>query len=507
MPDALRLRLFLTCWLVYVAHFATDFAREHYLVVSIVEEQTFALDKYLGLHPDIFVNPPRSSVKGAHINSNPGVSMLAAIPYFVFRPAVDFIANRELQGRRARQASTGAAETVTYNDTRGNRVRFYEKVRRMGLDVRFGLVSAVTTTFFMAPLSALGVVLMFTVLGAIGIGWRTSLGLSLLYAFGTPHFFRTGYLNQNLPIGLACFLAFAMIWNPRELFAWRVRTRFLLAGLLGGMSFVLDYSGALLMGLLGFYAWWRRSDDVGIAGGFRDSLWYLAGAIVGALPLWIYQYASFGHPFYPAQHWMAPVLFIEVGYQGVGGLSGELLRMLLVDPKVGLLIAMPVAALAVAAPWLARRGGSRLPLRESVVCLGLGLVLLLFFATVQYTRLQWVTGIRYLAPVFPFLFLAAVPALLRLPRVAAYGIALLSLVIGWSIAMVRSQGTIAENVMRVFVEGFQLPWLTVLTKTSAQYLPWYTGNLSVIPLFLVLGAMIWLIWAMKSPWRRVEAER
>ena len=61
-------------------------------------------------------------------------------------------------------------------------------------------------------------------------------------------------------------------------------------------SFLLDYSGAIYLGLLGFYAWWRRADDVGVAGGFRDSLWYLAGALPGIVILWTYQYASFGHP-------------------------------------------------------------------------------------------------------------------------------------------------------------------------------------------------------------------
>lgn len=40
--------------------------------------------------------------------------------------------------------------------------------------------------------------------------------------------------------------------------------------------------------------------------------------------------------------------------------------------------------------------------------------------------------------------------------------------------MARSQGTVFENIQRVLIEGFQLPWLTVITKMSAQYLPWYT---------------------------------
>jgi hypothetical protein len=198
-----------------------------------------------------------------------------------------------------------------------------------------------------------------------------------------------------------------------------------------------------------------------------------------------YQWASFGHPLYPPQHWMAPVEWIDVGYQGVGGLSPELLAMLLIDPRFGLLIAMPMAILVLGAPWLVRRQRSELPARELTVCLAITIALTVFFGTVQYTRLQWVTGLRYLAPVLPFLFLALTPTYLSLPRILAFGLALLSFIISWSTAMVRSQGTIFENIQRVLVEGFQLPWLTVLTKMSAQYLPWFRGSVSALPVMLI----------------------
>ncbi len=502
MPGYIRLRLFLTCWIIYVAHFATDFAREHYLVVSIVEDHSYLLDKYFGMHADIFQNPPNSTVQGAHHGANPGISMVAAIPYLVFKPAVDAVVNRELAARKARGGDTAS---VTYADNRPNRVAFYQKVRRLGLDVRFGLVSAITTVFVMAPISAASVVLMYMLLGAMGLRERMALWLSLLYGFGTPVFFRTAYLNQNLGLGIFAFVAFALIWNPRGFIAWRTSRRLFVAGLLGGLAFLCDYSGALYMGLLGFYAWWRSADDKGLVGGFKDSLWYLAGTLPGILLLFQYQYASFGNAILPPQNWMAPVEWIDVGYKGVGGFSPELFRMLLVDSRFGLFVAMPLAALALAAPWLARRARSQLPAREAWVCLILSAVLIVFFSTVQYTRLQWVTGIRYIAPAIPFLFLAAVPVLLRLPKLLAYGMIILSVVISWSIAMVRSQGTVFENVQRVFVEGFQLPWLTVMTKLSAQYLPWFRGNISVLPIFALCGVMLYIVWRVEYPWRRLDS--
>lgn len=501
MPaTGVRLRLFLCCWMIYVLHFATDFVREHYLVLSIVEDRSYALDKYYGLHVDIFQNPPEAPVQGAHHGANPGISMLAAIPYAVLRPAVDLVVDRELAARQARGDTT-----VVYRDDRPRRVEFYHRIRERGLDIRFALASAITQVFCMAPFSAASVVLLFSLLGRMGIGPRTSLWLSLLYGFGTPVFLRTGYLNQNLGLGIATFLGFALIWNPGGFTSWTVRRRFLLAGLLGGFAFLCDYSGAIPMGLIGFYAWWRASDEAGVAGGFRQSLWYLLGAIPGILLLWQYQYASFGNPFLPPQNWMAPVEWIDIGYKGVGGLSPELVWLLLADPRYGLFITMPVALLALAAPWLARTGAGPLPRREALVCLGLSAAMILFFGTVQYTRLQWVTGIRYLAAILPFLYLAAVPALLRLPRALVLAVGLLSVVINWSLAMVRSQGSVFDNLQRVFVEGLQLPWLTVLGKLSNQYAPWLTHGVSALPLLLLCGLVVTLVWRVERPGQPVNA--
>jgi hypothetical protein len=494
MPDSIRLRLFLSCWLVYVLHFATDVAREHYLVMSIVEDHSYRLDKYYGMHADIFLNPPNARVQGAHHGANPGISMVAVLPYFVFRPAVDFIVKRELATRPA-----GGDTNVVYRDERTRRVEFYRRIRREGLDLRFGLVSAITLLFCMAPLTAASAVLMYLVLGALGIGRRAALGLAAVYAFATPVFFRTAYLNQNLGLGIFAFTAFVLLWNPSGMVSWPARRRALLAGLLGGLCFLCDYSGAILMGLLGLYVWWREADAEGFAGGFRKALWYAAGTVPGILLLWQYQWASFGNPFLPPQNWMAPVEGIDVGYQGVGGFSPELLKMLLVDPRFGLLLAMPMSILALGSPWLARRRKSPLPFREAIFCLTVAAALIIFYSTVQYTTLQWVSGIRYLSALFPFLFLAAVPMLLRLPKLLVYALVLGSLVISWSMAMVRDQGPILRNIERVFVEGFQLPWLTVVGKMSPQYVPWLKGQVSPLPLFVLAGAVLWLIWRVRRP--------
>ena len=45
----MKWRLFLTCWIIYVIHFATDFVREHYLVVSIAEDMIATLASLIAI--------------------------------------------------------------------------------------------------------------------------------------------------------------------------------------------------------------------------------------------------------------------------------------------------------------------------------------------------------------------------------------------------------------------------------------------------------------------------
>lgn len=490
-----RLRLFLTAWIVFSLHYATDFVREHFLVVSMVEGGTFDLGPYYGLHEDIFVNPPNAPVQGVHHGANPGISMLAAIPYALTRPLVDRVVARQLALRRARNDTS-----AVYDDPRQARVRFYREAVTRGLDVRFGLVGIITMVLCMAPLSALGVVVMFMILRGAGLTDKVSAGLSLLYAFGTPVLFRTAYLNQNLAIGVAALMALLLLWNPSNVVRMRPWRRLLLAGFAAGFAFLCDYSGALATGLLGLYAILRGRDaDSGFGNPLRAALGFALGAAVPVLMLWFYQWAAFGHFLLPPQHWMPSVVHSDQGYQGVTGPTWELFKMLLLHPAFGLFVAAPLLILALGAPIVALRRKSFLPNRELLLCGLMALAFILFFSAVQYTRLQWSTGIRYLMPVIPFLFLPAAVTLVRLPKWAGWPIVIMAVTVSWSIAMVRNQYGVHTNVIRVFVEGLQLPWLSTLGRMARQYAPWLDGRPSALPVMMLTAVIVACIWLIKRP--------
>jgi hypothetical protein len=389
-----------TCWLIFVLHFATDIVREHYLAFSLAEDYSFRMDKYLGLHVDVFDTAGR----GAHIGNNPGVSMLAAIPYWLSRPVVD----RLVSSVNARRAASGAPGSAIDDDPRPRRVEFFRKVRERGLDIQFGLAAGVIQALFMAPLSAFAAVVMLRVLYALGLGTRMSLLGAFLYALGTPIFFRTAYLNQNVFIAHLLLFGFVALWRPGGFPAWRDRTACLAAGFAGGYSLLSDYSGFVVLAWLGLYAAWIGWQVGGWPRTWRNSVAYLAGAIGPILLLLFYQWRAFGSPWYPGQHYMPDVEWVDIGYRGVGWPEWRLIKMLLFSLQFGLLVACPLLALSIVGLLAALRGRSWLPQREAIFLGGFAAVFVLFFSAVR-TR-TGNTGVRYV-PAVPALFLLALVAL------------------------------------------------------------------------------------------------
>jgi len=102
--------------------------------------------------------------------------------------------------------------------------------------------------------------------------------------------------------------------------------------------------------------------------------------------------------------------------------------------------------------------------------------------------------------IVPILYVVVAVVLVQIPKFIALPLALISLIISWSIAMVRSQLGIFDSVMRVFLEGFQLPWMGTLSRMATQYIPQLEGErLSALPFMAVSVAVIYGIWAIQLP--------
>jgi hypothetical protein len=229
----------------------------------------------------------------------------------------------------------------------------------------------------------------------------------------------------------------------------------------------------------------------------RPALWYGVGAAGPILLLWLYQYRSFGNPFLPGQNWMPPVEWIDIGYQGFTFPQAKLLRLLLFDYRYGLFTTCPLMLLGVVAVcWgKARRA---LPLRELALVAFVPLCLWLFCGGISYVQLQFNNGLRYLAPLLPYMFLLVAMVLVRLPRRLAYLISIAAVGQAWSMAMYRDveRGLgVLDPVLHVFIGGLQLPVLTVLSRMSGQYGDYAASGVSPVPILMVTAAVVAVIWS------------
>lgn len=496
---SLAWRIGITVFFVYALHFASNVVRETYLAITLGERLSIRVDEYLGLHPDLFVVEGR----GAFINNNPGASLAGALPYAVATPFIRLLF-------RLRPELAQPKPPSTYADDRPNRTLFMNRARERGLDIKLALAAMSMQVGLMAPLGAVAAVAMFLFLRARLGDERRAVWLALLYAFGTPVFFRSAFLNQNALVAHAALFAFVLLAGPVPPGA-SVRqgmTRTVAAGALLGFALLCDY-GALPL-LLAFGVWavargWmarglskrgdspeRDTDTARRAGaGVRAGLAFALGAAGPIVVLLGYQWAAFGNAFLPAQHYMPDTQLSVRGWNGFALPTADLLWRNLLDPRYGLFVFCPMLAAALLAPFV--RGRARfLSADELALALGASAALWLFSSANQYAALQWNTGVRYLVPAAPLLFLALVPVLPRLPAPARWLLVLTTLVVSWCVAMARED--VPTSLVRIFVGGFELPFLTVLGKTASAYAPFLEGRASPLPLFALVGIVLWLIW-------------
>ncbi|MCP4358086.1 MAG: hypothetical protein GY796_08750 [Chloroflexi bacterium] len=489
----IAIRLFLTCWIIYGLHFATNIVREVYPAMSLGDHLTFDVTEYQGLHPDIFEYPGR----GWYINNNLGASILGAVPYSLARPLIDTITTRVQTSRAA-----SGAEAPEYESVYPLAREFYRRAFTKGLDIKFGMAAGVMQAGLMAPLSALSAVLMFYVLVYLKVGVRLSLALALLYAFATPIFYRTAQLNHNLLQSHFIFFAFVLLWRPWDTADNPHRPRYFLAGLLCGWTIVLDYSGMILIAAVSLYTllrWWGMPEG---KRPFSDLIWYGLGVTASVSVLLAVQWIAFGHPIYPAQQYMPDTRFSGAGYQGMSLPQLDLIFILLFGSQYGLFTSAPFLLLALYPPAWFNQQFRLIGNKETWFILFLSLSFLLFTAANQFSRMQFNTGIRHIVPVTPFLFLIAAGLFLRLPKMLAWLFAILTVYWSWALAMYRDVELgrgILEAPINITLDGPRLPWLQTLDLMGI--LPDFNV---AIPILLLAGLGIAALWLLNIPALKVQ---
>jgi hypothetical protein len=448
-----RWRIFLIAWMLYTIHFATNVVREHYPAFSIAEHGTFRVDGYEGFHADIFVHRDGHAVIGNQVL----VSVLAAVPLFIFDPVLDALE----QYSKSRLAAEG--NEAEYRTVKPIRRAFFQLVRDRGLDLRFGAATAITTAFLMAPATALFLVFFYDVLKRRGVDSGEASALAFLLGFGTPLFFRTSTLNHNLFVMYAMFAAFVLLWTkPGEPVSARNR---LLAGFFGGLTIATDYVGVVILPLLYAYLVLPRARAASWRASLSESALMVLGSIPPVLFLLYSQWAMYGNPFLPGQYWMPDQnIYVNEGLRGFTLPAPDLFFQNLFHPGFGMFTWSPVLLLAlVPVAWYAR-DTLILPTRERWFVIAAAAAILLFSSANQYARLQWNSGFRYLLPLVPFLMLAIADHWIRLAPRVKMAIAAGAVIHSWVLTVYREPVPLSWRLL--FVEGPQLPWYRVLSMTS-----------------------------------------
>ena len=481
-PRSTAARLFLTVWLLYVIHFASNVVRETYLALAIGERFSIRVDDYMGLHPDLFEYPGR----GAYINNNPGASFVAALPYALARPFIDGLL-------RLKPQLAAPKPPAVYDDPRPLRNRFMNEARARGLDIKLGLAAASMHVGLMAPIGAAAAVCVFFFLRARLRDERKALWLAMLYAFGTPIFFRSAFLNQNTLLAhyiLFAFVALAGL-QPRPPDEGLAPARAMLAGFFIGLGILTDYSAVPLAIVFGLWIVYEASRGVGLGTGVKRLGAFMLGAAGPIALLLLYQWAAFGNPLLPAQAYMPATELSTRGWNGFFWTDPQLLWQNLFEPSFGLIAFCPMLLAACFAPFL-RRQAAGPTTSELALIFGASIGLWIFNSSVQFAYLQFNTGVRYMVPAVPLLFFALVPVLLRLPVAVVAALVIPTMMVSWSVAMARE--SVGTSLARIFLHGFELPWLTVLQKTASGYVPFLADGVSPIPIFCVIAVVLWLVW-------------
>jgi hypothetical protein len=360
--------------------------------------------------------------------------------------------------------------------------------------VVLGLAALGTGVTMMAPLGALAALLLFWWLRERLGDERQALVMALLFAFATPTMFRAAFINQNALVAHLVLVAWVLQTGltPRPAGAapgWKVLAGI---GLALGYALVCDYSAIPFLAVFGcwiLYDAWRRG---GVPAAVRDGLVYGGAAFAAISILLAYQWTAFGHPLWPAQRYMPATEYSVKGWLGFTTPTWELLSGNLFDLRYGLFAFSPLLLLAVAAPFMKTKSApwslSRGEYGWLAACF---LGLLLFSSANQFGNLQWNTGVRYMVPAVPLLFIALVPVLGALPRVARWALVVVTLMISFSVSMTREDVSVA--LKQVFSDGPTLPVLLVLQRMASGYdVPIPSGAFWIVAtVVLLLLVIIW----------------
>lgn len=357
--------------------------------------------------------------------------------------------------------------------------------------------------------SGLGVILLLLALYRVALRlgadrWSATFGV-IVCAFTTPLWgWATAFFGHALA-GSLLFIGFALLI---ELEHAETRKKELWlsfgAGLCLAWAFVVEFTSApasLIVGLYGLYRI-RTSPTDRIV---RCVLAAIAGCVLAAIPLLLYNAAAFGSAFKLGYSSVVGFEYMQTGFFGINLPRLDVLFHILVGERRGLAWLSPVlvaAPFALLVMWNSGRNRA-----VAIVIAAVMTYYLLMNSAYHYWDGGWSTGPRHLTPTVPFLALSLVFLWARAGAIGRSLLAVLSIVsYAISLICVSMTMTVKKQLSQPFLD-YLLPsfadWLTrgEIPVQGVAHVPFWFG---ISPLLTIPALVIVTVLAIVSTRRRLS---
>lgn len=477
--------IFLTCWCIYLFYIGpvpgVNENRYLDLTRSMVDEGRFAIDTF-------HYNTVDKSYREGHYYAGaaPGPALLAIPPYLLYkmliliRPVTLFSQYDVAHYIRDEMGMPTAPDAFV------SRYPFSE----------FVLMHILITSFVCSMLTACIVVLLYRMLGWLGVTETHRLLILGFYAFGTLTFFYATRLYAHMPSTFFTLFGFGLLWA--------IRTRRLpsvwakVAGFSLGMAIFMEYTVLPIVVTVGVYGLitLKRSDVIS----------YLVGGLIPIFFLCLYHYFCFGNPFRTAYSFL--ISLEDSGPNGVvlrsstlefGLPSGTALWGLSFSTYRGIFVYMPVLLFAVYGlvhDLFNRTTPYRL--EWGVMAVACALQFLFNSAGIKLWEAGYVWGARYMVPMLPFLMVPLGRAFSLVPRPLMIAVGSLSILINWTAVQYILPQHAFGGVAMFLLSGPSSQLYQFLKMYISTYTEW---NVTIS----ILGAWIMLIIVLWGIWRIIDA--
>lgn len=350
------------------------------LTRAIVDRGTLTID------PDIQNTGDRSVVNGHYYsNKAPGGAFLAVPVYAAWKGIASFLPVDSLR-------SSPDPPLIVVHDIHGVPI-----IVDMGLDL-FTRIAILLVCLVPIVLFGLTAVLLYRLAGQFTANTSHQLLVPFLYGFGTIGFIYSHTFATNI---MGSFFTISSFYQLVKTGHHRTNRQVMLAGFAAGFGVAVDYWVSLTLPIIGLYAILTAPKHNKLQTGVR----FCVAALIGLLPLLLYNTAILGTPFDLVIRHQDPAIWISSSTLGFKLWPDPfVLIRLLIGPYRGLFVYSPLLILGVIGLFVMAKTHRA----EALTIGSLFLIFLWAIASYWYWWGGYVFGQRFFLPIVPFLVLPIV---------------------------------------------------------------------------------------------------